>query len=110
MSSRNVGTRASTPRLASGTMILVDSNTAGWGWFIDPTPGKDREVTTPGSQGEKNQINLLTIRMVEMGHLVGQDHEGAGLMAETLAASTRLVPLKALDQVFADLADWDVWL
>ncbi len=43
----------------------------------------------------------------EVGHLFGQDHEVDGLMANTLAAGTRLAPLAALDQVFADLADGD---
>ncbi len=36
---------------------------------------------------------------------VHQDHEAAGLMADTLTAGTQLAPMAALDQVYTDLAD-----
>jgi hypothetical protein len=26
----------------------LNDNAAGWGWFVDPTPGDDRELTTRG--------------------------------------------------------------
>ncbi len=38
-------------------------------------------------------------------HLLGQDHQATGLMADTPVDGTRLAPLTALDQVFTDLAD-----
>ena len=28
---------------AIGTTILIDSNAAGYGWFVDPTPASDEE-------------------------------------------------------------------
>src|SRR5437870_2462836 len=34
--------------LASGTTIYLDTNAAGWGWFVDATPWDDSEFTTPG--------------------------------------------------------------
>src|SRR5262249_30271457 len=56
--------------LASGHTIWLDNNAAGWGWFIDPTPWHDSEFTTPGNQGERNHIDLLTVLEHELGHLL----------------------------------------
>ena len=33
--------------LASGRTIWLDDNAAGWGWFIDATPGNDSEFVQP---------------------------------------------------------------
>src|SRR5262249_2347237 len=79
--------------LAAGNSILLDGNAAGWGWFVDPTPRDDREFTTPGNQGGRNRMDLLTVVMHEMGHLLGHGHAEGGVMAETLAAGVREVPL-----------------
>ena len=38
-----------------GNQIRID-NAAGWGWFVDPTPGDDSEFTTPGNQGEQHRM------------------------------------------------------
>jgi hypothetical protein len=32
--------------------IYLDSNTAGWGWFVDATPRNDSEFSTPGDSGQ----------------------------------------------------------
>ena len=74
---------------ASGNTVWLDDNAAGWGWFVDPTPGDDSEFTTPGDQGEQNRMDLLTVLEHELGHLLGFDHEQAGVMEDTLAAGTR---------------------
>jgi len=47
---------------ASGHTIWIDQNAAGWGWFVDATPGDDSEFTTPGNQGEQRRIDLLRPR------------------------------------------------
>jgi hypothetical protein len=49
--SANLGGR--TPGLADAAhhTIWLDSNAAGWGWFVDPMPWDDSEFTTPGNQG-----------------------------------------------------------
>src|SRR5262249_27462699 len=77
---------------AAGGVIWLDYNAAGWGWFVDATPWDDSEVRTPGDQGERGRMDLLTGLMHEGGHLLGHDHEEAGLMAQTLSAGTRKDP------------------
>ncbi len=94
--------------LASGHTIWLDDNAAGWGWFVDPTPRDDSEFNTPGDQGEQDRMDLLSVLMHEMGHLLGHEHGEPGasatgdVMAETLTAGTRLT---LLDAAFSD-ADW----
>jgi len=78
--------------LASGNTIWLDDNAAGWGWFVDATPWDDSEFTTPGNQGEQNHMDLLTVVMHELGHLLGYEHEDTGVMSETLAAGIRQTP------------------
>ena len=75
--------------MAGGSTIWLDNNASGWGWFVDATPSDDSEFTTPGNQGEKDRMDLLTVVMHELGHLLGQDHDAGGVMAETLAAGKR---------------------
>jgi probable HAF family extracellular repeat protein len=82
---------------ASGNTIWIDSNAAGWGWFVDSTPGDDSEFTTDGDQGEQGRIDLLTVLMHEIGHLLGHEHETDGVMTETLTAGTRSSPISDAD-------------
>ena len=83
--------------LAAGNTIMLDMNAAGWGWFVDPTPDEDSEFTMPGDQGEQNRMDLLTVLMHELGHLLGRDHDDDGVMAETLATGTRLAMIDEHD-------------
>jgi uncharacterized delta-60 repeat protein len=78
--------------MESGTRIWVSPNAAGWGWFVDPTPRGDTEFTTAGDQGEQNRMDLLTVLMHEMGHALGLDHDGGGVMQEALTPGTRRLP------------------
>ena len=75
--------------LAAGNTIWLDDNAAGWGWFVDPTPWDDSEFTTPRNQGEQQRMDLLTVLLHEIGHVLGHEHDDSGVMAETLAAGTR---------------------
>ena len=67
----------------------LDDNAAGWGWFVDATPWEDSEFATPGYQGEQGRMDLLTVLEHEIGHLLGRDHEAAGVMREALDAGIR---------------------
>jgi serine/threonine protein kinase len=40
---------------------LAPRHAAGWGWFVDPTPGHDSEFSTPGHQGEQARMDPLTL-------------------------------------------------
>jgi ELWxxDGT repeat protein len=86
----------STLGLASGHTIWLDSDAAGWGWFVDQTPSDDSEFLTPGNQGEKNRMDLLTVLEHEVGHLLGYEYQTTGVMIDTLSAGTRRTPSDTL--------------
>lgn len=103
--------------LASGHTIWLDHNAAGWGWFVDLTPGDDREFRRPGNQGEQHRMDLLTVVMHELGHILGYEHDEAGVMTETLVAGVRRTGLEhdhiaSADQAFGQSNDHrvDAWL
>jgi hypothetical protein len=73
-----------------GNTIWIDSKAAGWGWFVDPTPSDDSEFTMPGDQGEQNRMDLLSVLMHEVGHMLGHEHDAEGIMVNVLAAGSRL--------------------
>jgi hypothetical protein len=78
----------------SPSVILIDTNAAGNGWFIDPTPADDVEfvnVTSPSG------VDLLTVVMHEMGHVLGYDDLDpvvgpASLMSAKLEEGVRYLP------------------
>ena len=71
----------------------MDNDAAGWGWFVDPTPRGDSEFATPGDQGERGRVDLLTAVMHEMGYVLGRDHHDGGVMAGSLAPAVRSAPV-----------------
>jgi hypothetical protein len=87
-----------------GHIVVLDADAAGHGWFIDPTPMDDKEFQVSGNDGELRakssgaaygRIDLLTVVMHEIGHLLGFGHAspvGGALMEETLEAGVRKLP------------------
>jgi hypothetical protein len=82
-----------------GRTIVLDTDAAGHGWFVDSTPDDDREFRGGGDALEAKpngdaagRIDMLTAVMHELGHIVGLDHVDSGLMADSLATGTRLLP------------------
>jgi hypothetical protein len=77
--------------LTTGNTILLDTNAAGYGWFIDPTTLDDSEFSIPHSASPSpHSIDLLSAVMHEMGHVLGFDHESDfEAMIETLAVGVR---------------------
>jgi hypothetical protein len=73
----------------SGNTIYLDDNAAGWGWFVDRTARSDSEFVKSGNQGEQNRIDLLTVLMHEVGHVLGVGHQIDGVMSDTLVAGVR---------------------
>ncbi|HEX8571752.1 MAG TPA: cadherin-like domain-containing protein [Allosphingosinicella sp.] len=59
-------------------IINVDSDGAGYGWFVDSTPGEDGEFAGSGTDlqataggGAAGRLDLLTVLMHELGHQIG---------------------------------------
>ncbi len=98
---------------ASSEQVLLDVNAAGFGWFVDATPSSDEEFTILASNGSwmatqasgaYNRIDLLSVVMHELGHVLGFEHteNKEGVMAEQLLPGTRhLLASELVDSLYA---------
>ena len=82
---------------ATTDTIYIDADAAGYGWFVDETPWDDVEFTVADSDvGER--MDLLTVVMHELGHVLGYDDlkeakTPDALMSEALDAGERFAPV-----------------
>ena len=88
---------------AEANLIYIDSNAAGYGWFVDPTPAADEEFTATSIAKQLqavdpqavDHIDLLTVVEHELGHIAGYDDLDAlanNLMSSTLGVGVRRNP------------------
>jgi hypothetical protein len=87
--------------LTIGNTIIIDRDAAGYGWFVDPTPYDAEEfvVSADGSDliasadsGAASAMDLQTVLMHELGHIVGLQHsdgDSESVMLETLDVGVR---------------------
>jgi uncharacterized repeat protein (TIGR01451 family) len=63
----------------AGGDVWIDPTAAGWGWSIAGTPTAGR-------------MDLVTVVTHELGHVLGFEHDGAGVMETALTPGVRLLP------------------
>jgi VCBS repeat-containing protein len=92
--------------LTNGTTITLDRDAAGHGWFIDSTPFTHEEFTLSAVSHQLSadpngpaagRMDLLTVLMHELGHVMGLGHissavDGTRLMAGSIDPGIRRLP------------------
>ncbi|MDH5220684.1 MAG: Ig-like domain-containing protein, partial [Betaproteobacteria bacterium] len=111
-----------------GGAILIDADAAGHGWFVDLTPAGNSEYRLSADAGMLSatprsdafgRMDLLTVVLHEIGHVLGFDHEDAAsyaVMRDELSAGVRYTtaaPKFDLDAPWAGARKaaiaWDDW-
>jgi hypothetical protein len=97
---------------AFGSTIQLDTNGAGYGWFVDSTPSNDvefeavssTELRADSDSDAEGNMDLLTVILHEFGHILDLHHDSEDeLMGESLETGTR--HLFALDLLFSELGE-----
>ncbi len=83
-------------------VITISSNAAGWGWFIDPTPGNNSEFSTPisnvallanSSSPAYGHMDLLSTVLHELGNAMGfAEDQGQDVTGMVLLPGERRLP------------------
>jgi hypothetical protein len=73
--------------LTTGEGVTIDALAGGHGWFVDSSPLSDQAVAFDG-------IDLLTVVMHELGHVMGYEHDDVAgdLMEPALLPGIRRLP------------------
>ena len=88
---------------ASGAAITLSPNGAGWGWYVAPAPSLHGDFQSTGISNEfeakpqsdaANKLDLLTVIIHEMGHVIGLDdaQDITDVMDEALVPGLRRLP------------------
>jgi hypothetical protein len=97
--------------MAYASTIYIDTDAAGYGWFVDQTPEESSEFGTDGRATDgpaAGRMDLLTALTHELGHALGlddldSDDHADDLMGDLLPLGVRRMPmLEAVDSLFAN--------
>jgi hypothetical protein len=58
-------------RESADGVIIIDTNAAGYGWYIDPAPAEIAVLPTKGNGAAAGHVDLLTVVAHELGHVLG---------------------------------------
>jgi hypothetical protein len=99
----------------TGTAITLDTNAAGYGWYIDPNPAANTDflptsdpnvwIAAPGSAAA-GKMDMLSVLLHEYGHALGLDHSANpnDFMAPDLQPGERRLPSTAELALMSQLA------
>lgn len=81
-------------------VLTLDATAAGWGWFVDATPGDSREFGSTGvaiSAAAAGRIDLLSVLVHELSHAVGEvdvqtSEHAEEVMSNLISTGTRRLP------------------
>ncbi len=108
---------------ALANVIQIDTDAAGFGWFVDATPFDDVEFkydaatyqfVAPAGSPASERVDLLTVVLHEMGHVLDFEHtDSHSLMDAELPLGTRRLPGDPSEPLSAekpavDLTAWNV--
>lgn len=95
--------------LASSSVFWLDQDAAGYGWYIDASPSDslefgfaidDQEFGATVGSPAFGKVDLLTVVMHELGHVLGLGHTDAhDLMGATLELGVRRMPTILVSEV-----------
>jgi hypothetical protein len=94
-----------------GTAVQIDVDAAGHGWFVDPSPQDDGEFQIASDEGTPTEMalassegmDLLTVVMHEIGHVIGYDDISSSvdedsIMTDVLDVGERRTEIKTLSR------------